>query len=166
LPPFAPTMKPDAPPAFHFRELPIRRTPSEDGSDGDEEMAGARDDALRPPSPKSSYAPPPYVAPPSTTRRPGLGNYLIISDIANAKKGLVKRFDGISDGEAINATDPRLRTEDWKRGRGGAKIRPTLYEVEYEVSAVIIVGRADDSGTPRRPDPNRLPHQRLCSSLA
>jgi len=135
-------MKPNAPPAFHFRELPTRQTPSEEESDGDddEEMAKVNEDAPPPPSPKSSYVPPPYVPPPSTTRRPGLGNYLIISDIANAKKALVKRYDGITDGEPINATDPRLRTEDWKRGRGGAKVRPTLYEVEYEVSLAYVIG--------------------------
>jgi len=58
---------------------------------------------------------------------------LVISDVSKAGKGIVKRFDGVQEGEEIIPKDPRLGNDEWTRGRGTAKYRPTFYETKYEV---------------------------------
>jgi hypothetical protein len=137
------------PPAFHFREIPVRRrspSPEESGSEASS-RPGTPPRPVEPatpprePTPKEPtsppYVPPPYVAPASTSRRPGLGNFRITFDPAleDPKKGkeVKRRFDG----EGIDhVKDPRLdlSAETLKRGRGPAKQRTEFHEVEYTVS--------------------------------
>ena len=95
-----------------------------------------------PSSPDPPYIPAPYLPPPSVHRRPGLGNFVVLHDPAThgskTDKAVIKRFDGVIDGAEVNVQDPRLKLpeEARRKGRGSAKSRTGLYELEYEVSRV------------------------------
>ena len=125
------------PPAFHFRDLPINRIQDEDTSSGKAETP----ERSRPETPVEVSRPrtplPPPPTPPCASRRPGVGNYVVLHDPAvhTSKKGkeLVKRLDGEMDGKVIELVDPRLAmsAESRRRGRGSSKSRIELYELEY-----------------------------------
>jgi len=142
------------PPSFHFRDIPVRpSTPADDDQVDGQSSAGpsippssrhspdpSSTLSSHPPLPQSrsseaAYVTPPWVPPPSASRRPGLGNYLVISDVSKYSKGVTKRYDGLQEGEEIVTRDPRLLNGEWKKGRGTAKNRPSFYEIKYEVSA-------------------------------
>jgi hypothetical protein len=88
------------------------------------------------------YVPKPYVPPPCTVRRPGIGNYIVLHDPAiHGSKGgkeIRKRYDGSLGDAIVVPVDPRLAMseEARRKGRGSAKQRTGLYEISYEVSFV------------------------------
>lgn len=157
----------EVPPAFHFRSIPVRRrspTPEEDeDSETDKDARSPRRRPLSPPVPPREltpppppreltpppppreptpppYEPPPYIPPPSTSHRPGLGNFRILHDpsVDDPKKG-GKEVKKRTDGQGIDkVVDPRLTMplDVRTRGRGPAKQRSEFYEVAYEVSSI------------------------------
>jgi histone-lysine N-methyltransferase SETD1 len=131
----------DAPPSFHFRNIPVRRSPSPTkssaGSLAREPTPPPREATPRAPTPPP-YIPEPYIAPASVVQRAGLGNFRITHDPAlEGKKDKGKEVKRRFDGEGLDKVeDPRLAlpVEMQKRGRGTAKQRTEFHEIEYSVS--------------------------------
>ncbi|WVW84765.1 hypothetical protein I302_106800 [Kwoniella bestiolae CBS 10118] len=130
-PPSPGPMPPAAPPSFHFRDLSIRqKSPSEEEDEEGDTNLEPLEPASPPPAPPKSptppYIPPSYVPPACVYPRPGIGSFATI-------KGK-QRFDGIEEGQAVEASDPRLKIskEQLNKGRGTRKCRTTFYEVDYE----------------------------------
>lgn len=157
------------PPSFHFRQLPVRRPPPtpEDSDLESDESEEPEKRQNTPPIPQRTvepnpepYIPPQYFPPASVSRRPGLGNFLVISSEKGKER---KRLDGEGVEKVI---DPRLQlsAELRQRGRGSAKQRTAFYEIEYTVS-MVIVSRSDSSGMPTRSERSPLLHLQRSSSL-
>ncbi|OCF45954.1 hypothetical protein I317_00042 [Kwoniella heveanensis CBS 569] len=124
------------PPSFHFRELPSRpRTPL---AEDDDELLPVEPPSPPPPPPEAPPTPPPppyvrlpYVPPPSTSARPGIGSFLYVK---GKGKEMIQRFDGMINGQAVEVVDPRKKipVDQLRKGRGTSKVRSGFYELEYE----------------------------------
>lgn len=128
------------PPSFHFREIPTRHQKL---SPINVENRLPQTSAIPPPPseivPEPPWIRPPYIPPPCTTHRPGIGNFFItnLREKMEDKTGKEeKRVDGMEDGKVVQVIDPRLSmTEEQRgRGRGSSKQRGAFYELTYEVN--------------------------------
>ncbi|RXK36777.1 hypothetical protein M231_05938 [Tremella mesenterica] len=113
------------PPAFHFRDLHSRRSPSTSSSNLD--VSSRRSSSLKkhpsPQPPEQMYEPPPSVR-----QRSGLGNFITLE---GKGKESVKRYDGEG---LTQVEDPRLKlsADQRQRGRGYMKHRANFHEIRYD----------------------------------
>lgn len=128
-------------PSIHFREI-ITRHPKDSPPDNSKNQLLQTSTIPPPPSetvPEPPWIRPPYIAPPCTKHRPGIGNFFItkLREKMEDKTGKEeKRVDGMEGKKVVQVTDPRLSMteEQRERGRGSSKQRAAFYELSYEVN--------------------------------
>lgn len=132
------------PPSIHFREI-ITRHPKDSPPDNSENQLLQTSTIPPPPSetvPEPPWIRSPYIAPPCTRHRPGIGNFFVtkLGEKMDDKTGKEeKRLDGMEGGKVVQVTDPRLSMtgEQRGRGRGSSKQRAAFYELSYEVIPIL-----------------------------
>lgn len=132
------------PPSIHFREI-ITRHPKDSPPDNSENQLLQTSTIPPPPSetvPEPPWIRSPYIAPPCTRHRPGIGNFFVtkLREKMEDKTGKEeKRLDGMEGGKVVQVTDPRLSMtgEQRGRGRGSSKQRAAFYELSYEVIPIL-----------------------------
>lgn len=133
------------PPSFHFREISNRHQRLSPPNNAENQLP---ETSIIPPPPSETvpeppWIRPPYIPPPCTKHRPGIGNFFItnLREKVEDKSGKEeKRVDGMEGGKVVQVTDPRLSmTEEQRgRGRGSSKQRAAFYELTYEVRIRIL----------------------------